>query len=488
MGGATRPSPPPGGLRGRSSTGIGAAGQRTYTNTLFDDDDTDDRGNAFSSGDVLSGGGGSAGDQLAVAQKMQQQRQLAAQKRRERQMLSGTVEANNGAVGRGAPALAPGSFRPRPPGDGAPIGGGAYTKQNPLLATASPPMSPGGPGVGVGASQFDRSSSMYASTNLDHPEPPAGVSSSWDARRGVRELERDLEAAGLDAEYDPNEGRHPAEVAAERERERKMAAARATGSAKAVRIAGRPVAARVDVGDRRAFLQNPGPKNGAPVQCHIVRKRKKGWIPGTKGSHPEYYLWLDGANAKAGSAGEDAKFLLCARRRKKSKTSNYIISLDEEDTARNSGNYFGKVRSNFVGTEFCVYDKGTAPGKAVGGDCGLAAFNPRSELAVIKYETNVLGTKGPRKMSGAIPAVDENGRRAQFNPIDKNGTDGMMRSLKNKEHQDMIVLMNKSPKWNESMGAYCLNFNGRVTAASVKNFQVRSIPPYDPVGVVNADP
>ena len=36
----------------------------------------------------------------------------------------------------------------------------------------------------------------------------------------------------------------------------------------------------------------------------------------------------------------------------------------------------------------------------------------------------------------------------------------------------MVKLVNKAPKWNSSLGAYCLNFNGRVTQASVKNFQL----------------
>lgn len=38
--------------------------------------------------------------------------------------------------------------------------------------------------------------------------------------------------------------------------------------------------------------------------------------------------------------------------------------------------------------------------------------------------------------------------------------------------RDMIVLRNKAPKWNEQLHAYCLNFGGRVTEASVKNFQL----------------
>lgn len=35
-----------------------------------------------------------------------------------------------------------------------------------------------------------------------------------------------------------------------------------------------------------------------------------------------------------------------------------------------------------------------------------------------------------------------------------------------------VVMHNKPPKWNEQLNAYCLNFHGRVTQASVKNFQL----------------
>ena len=39
---------------------------------------------------------------------------------------------------------------------------------------------------------------------------------------------------------------------------------------------------------------------------------------------------------------------------------------------------------------------------------------------------------------------------------------------------DTIVMRNTPPKWNEQLSAYCLNFKGRVTQASVKNFQLVS--------------
>ena len=43
-------------------------------------------------------------------------------------------------------------------------------------------------------------------------------------------------------------------------------------------------------------------------------------------------------------------------------------------------------------------------------------------------------------------------------------------------------MINKPPRWNDQVGAYVLNFNGRVTMASVKNFQL--IHPEEPERVV----
>ena len=37
------------------------------------------------------------------------------------------------------------------------------------------------------------------------------------------------------------------------------------------------------------------------------------------------------------------------------------------------------------------------------------------------------------------------------------------------------MLRNRPPRWNDALGAYCLNFGGRVTQASVKNLQLVSM-------------
>lgn len=40
------------------------------------------------------------------------------------------------------------------------------------------------------------------------------------------------------------------------------------------------------------------------------------------------------------------------------------------------------------------------------------------------------------------------------------------------EKEGKLVLKNKAPRWHEQLQCWCLNFRGRVTVASVKNFQL----------------
>lgn len=58
---------------------------------------------------------------------------------------------------------------------------------------------------------------------------------------------------------------------------------------------------------------------------------------------------------------------MCSKKRPNNKTSNYLISKKENDLARESPNYLGKLRSNFVGTEFQVFDNGMSPEHEEGG-------------------------------------------------------------------------------------------------------------------------
>ena len=63
-----------------------------------------------------------------------------------------------------------------------------------------------------------------------------------------------------------------------------------------------------------------------------------------------------------------------------------------------------------------------------------------------------------------------NGQIELWKARDENET--MLAKIKQKEVSKLLYLINKPPNWNDTVGAYVLNFNGRVTMASVKNFQV----------------
>ncbi|KAG8438433.1 hypothetical protein GDO86_008929 [Hymenochirus boettgeri] len=211
----------------------------------------------------------------------------------------------------------------------------------------------------------------------------------------------------------------------------------------------------VDVEDLEEFSMRPAPQ-GVTIKCRITRD-KKGM---DRGMYPTYYLHLE---------REDSKkvFLLAGRKRKKSKTSNYLISIDPTDLSRGGESFIGKLRSNLMGTKFTVYDNGLNPGKT---SSSLEASNLRQELAAICYETNVLGFKGPRKMSVIIPGMNMDQERVSIRPRNEHET--LLSRWQNKNTESVIELHNKTPVWNDDTQSYVLNFHGRVTQASVKNFQI----------------
>lgn len=55
-------------------------------------------------------------------------------------------------------------------------------------------------------------------------------------------------------------------------------------------------------------------------------------------------------------------------------------------------------------------------------------------------------------------------------------TSTRMENFESGENGGMLVLRNKAPRWHEQLQCWCLNFNGRVTVASVKNFQLVASP------------
>ncbi|XP_010507835.1 PREDICTED: tubby-like F-box protein 3 isoform X1 [Camelina sativa] len=249
-------------------------------------------------------------------------------------------------------------------------------------------------------------------------------------------------------------------------------------------------------------LKQPGPR-GSLVQCYIMRNR----------SNQTYYLYL-GLN-QAAASNDDGKFLLAAKRFRRPTCTDYIISLNCDDVSRGSTTYIGKLRSNFLGTKFTVYDaQPTNPGAQVTRTrssrlLSLKQVSPRIPsgnypVAHISYELNVLGSRGPRRMQcvmDAIPAsaVEPGGTAPTQTELLHSNLDSFpsfsffrSKSIRAEslpsgpssaaQKEGLLALKNKAPRWHEQLQCWCLNFNGRVTVASVKNFQLVAAPENGPAG------
>uniref|UniRef100_A0A0D3GUP8 Tubby-like F-box protein n=1 Tax=Oryza barthii TaxID=65489 RepID=A0A0D3GUP8_9ORYZ len=235
-------------------------------------------------------------------------------------------------------------------------------------------------------------------------------------------------------------------------------------------------------------LKQPGPRD-APMKCFIVRNR----------TTQTYYLYIGLTDALT----DDGKFLLAARKCRRTTCTEYLISLDMNDISKRTDSYVGKLRSNFLGTKFTVYDAhppyaGDVISKGqsarVIGSNHLSPRIPAGNYPVshISYELNVLGSRGPRRMHCAmdsipVSAIEQGGTaptQTEF-PLSYHESFTSIPFFKSKsvrannstaslltQNGSKLVLTNKSPRWHEHLQCWCLNFHGRVTVASVKNFQL----------------
>ncbi|KAL4559101.1 hypothetical protein LXL04_031234 [Taraxacum kok-saghyz] len=253
-------------------------------------------------------------------------------------------------------------------------------------------------------------------------------------------------------------------------------------------------------------LKQPGPRD-TTIQCFIKRDT----------SNSTYYLYLCLSSALV---VENGKFLLSAKRSRKSTCTEYVISLDADNISRSNHGYIGKVRSNFLGTKFIIYDSqpphNTAnvvpPGRLGSSRRFSRRVSPKVpsgsfNIAQIAYELNVLGTRGPRRMNcimHSIPmsAMEPGGTttldhpnlllphsfKDSFRSFSFSKSIDSLSEFSSSRFSDIVgphevqngeqkknmplILKNKQPRWHEQLQCWCLNFKGRVTVASVKNFQL----------------
>ncbi|GJU34270.1 tubby-like F-box protein 5 [Tanacetum coccineum] len=252
-------------------------------------------------------------------------------------------------------------------------------------------------------------------------------------------------------------------------------------------------------------LKQPGPRD-APIQCYIRRDR-------ATSTHRLYF-------GLTPSEDESDKLLLAAKKIRKATRTEFAISLVADDFSRASSTYVGKLRSNFLGTKFTIYDsqppsdaavqpnnnrssqrfnkKQVSPRKKYSMDGnsipissiqeGGSAPTPKSfplsfddthSLSALSFKSKDLNfTRSASSVSGPMSSVS--------GPI--SSVSGPISSVLGPICADSLMLKNKAPRWHEQLQCWCLNFKGRVTVASVKNFQlVASVDPSHNVSAVEQD-
>ncbi|GMJ13836.1 tubby like protein 7 [Hibiscus trionum] len=220
-------------------------------------------------------------------------------------------------------------------------------------------------------------------------------------------------------------------------------------------------------------LKQPGPSD-LPNQCIIKRCKK----------NSTFYLYL----SHSPSFTDKGKFLLAAKRYRHGAHVEYILSLDADDISQGSNAYVGKLSSDFLGTNFTIYDS-QPPHSGAKPSSGRSSrrfaskrISPQVpagnfEVGKVSYKFNLLKSRGPRRMFCSVkcPLPEE---RTTNKHLDESEA-----KMPENAVPGHAILKNKTPRWHEHLQCWCLNFHGRVTVASVKNFQLAAtVDPSQPGG------
>ena len=206
------------------------------------------------------------------------------------------------------------------------------------------------------------------------------------------------------------------------------------------------------------FLMATLPPQALMMQCYI---RTRG------GGNYELYT-------------QDTNTLLCTavRRRQYDMSVSFLIFLaadmdttgeetlasdSEAVSSINAAMPVARLDKNYMGSQYTMYDM---------------TGNVPLELGAVQYAATF--GKSPRQMRVALPlvepiagvdsAVDGSPSWAVQSWRPETKEDTILSQVENPDTARALQLINKPPVWIESLEAYCLDFGGRVAAASVKNF------------------
>ena len=224
------------------------------------------------------------------------------------------------------------------------------------------------------------------------------------------------------------------------------------------------------ISELKSWLFRPCAAGDPGYFCYVERERNLLGRPNNV-----YRCYMEGSKALERMIGHppemqvrEPRFLLSAKKRSRNKTSNYLFSTEMNPSEdRGSSSVLGKLRGDAFGTRYHIVDGGLAPEVAV------VPSSLRRELGVIQFEFD---SGGPSFIEAWVPHVTSGGAMQVWHPANtllQSGNVDMDKTIESGQWEGgLLRLVNVKPKWDEAHGGHVLNFQGRVTESSVKNFQL----------------
>ncbi|KAF8067363.1 LIMR family protein [Scenedesmus sp. PABB004] len=207
-------------------------------------------------------------------------------------------------------------------------------------------------------------------------------------------------------------------------------------------------------GDRAGALSLPGPSGGA-VQCYVRRVAGPLGVGGSA-----YELRLEATD----------ELLAVARRRVKSARSSYLISAGPLASAVTRGDA-QLLKANLLGSDYLLHGRG--------GDAGVHGGFGAQLLAVNYQSAGAAAQAAPRCMTAALPVPESRawsgGAAPTGGPLDDLSAcleAARARELPPAYERDLVMLHTMPTHFDALKQVHYLDFKGRVTRTSLKNFQL----------------
>ncbi|KRX10636.1 Tubby C-terminal-like domain [Pseudocohnilembus persalinus] len=207
----------------------------------------------------------------------------------------------------------------------------------------------------------------------------------------------------------------------------------------------------------RKFLTTPLVK-GYEMQCYIKREKS-----GLNWFQPKYHMMLS----------DGGVYLMSAKKLTANKSTNITIIQQNmagveksDDFSKQTTRFIGKLRGDFKGNFYTLYDTGLNPKKTKDQNVH------RRQLGFYAYENKFSDQKQPTKMKAILPKVDFKTFTQTQEFLGQSQKDDLRQKYIQLDEENTTWLQTKPPLYSEQHKTYYLNFGPRIQKQSIKNYQV----------------